>query len=284
MKLIERSKCPYCEEIKFNSLYKKNYNSEILQLFFHKYYKNDEIKSILKSNIYEITECIKCNGLFQKYIPDENLSYFLYEKLISSDESFNKKKNIIHTNFKEYSLDAEIIKNLLNKKNNEIKILEFGSGWGFWAKFMKELNFNVEAVEISESRINHLNKNNIKNYKIINETNKKYDIIFSNQALEHISYPLQTIRELYDKLLDNGVMFHKFPSSFLFKRKLLRNYVPKKDCAHPLEHINIFNKKCFKKICEITNLRKINVKNLNLINKIKTAKNEFIFNQIILRK
>ena len=23
MKLIERSKCPYCEEIKFNSLYKK---------------------------------------------------------------------------------------------------------------------------------------------------------------------------------------------------------------------------------------------------------------------
>ena len=77
MKLIERGKCPYCEEIKFNSLYKKNYNSEILQLFLHKYYKNDEIKNILKSNIYEITECIKCNCLFQKYIPDENLSYFL---------------------------------------------------------------------------------------------------------------------------------------------------------------------------------------------------------------
>ncbi len=284
MKLIERNKCPYCESIKFNTLYKKNYNSIILKVFILEYYKDEKIIDILKSNIYEITECIECNGIFQKYIPDEDLSYFLYEKLISAEESFNKKKNIIHTNFKEYSLDAEIIKNLLEKKNNEIKILEFGCGWGFWAKFMKELNFNVETVEISDSRIDHLKKNNIQNYKSIKEINQNYDLIFSNQALEHIPYPIKTIKELYDKLNNNGIMYHKFPSSFLFKKKLTKNYIPKKDCAHPLEHINIFNKQCFTKICKITNLQKVEIKNLKLIEKIKILKNNFFFNQVILKK
>ena len=181
MKLIERQKCPYCEEIKFNSLFKKNYSSDILQEFLLSYYKSIEILDILKLYVYEIVECIKCTGMFQKYVPDDNLSYYLYEKLISADDSFNKKKNIIHTNFKEYSLDAEIIKKLFKKDNDQIKILEFGCGWGFWAKFMKELNFDVETIEISKTRIDYLKKNKIRNYENINELVKNYDLIFASR-------------------------------------------------------------------------------------------------------
>ena len=104
MKLIERHNCPYCEGINFNSLFKKNYSSNILQKFLLSYYKNEKILDILKFNLYEIVECIECTGLFQKFIPDDNLSYYLYEKLISANDSFNKKNNITLTNFKEYNL------------------------------------------------------------------------------------------------------------------------------------------------------------------------------------
>lgn len=284
MELIERQKCPYCEGFNFNSLFKKNYSSSNLQEFLLSYYKNREILDILKFNLYEIVECIECTGLFQKFIPDDNLSYYLYEKLISANDSFNKKNNITHTNFKEYNFDAEIIKKLFKKDNNQIKILEFGCGWGFWAKFMKELNFDVETIEISETRIDYLKKNRIKNYKNTNELVKNYDLIFSNQALEHVSSPFEIIKNLNNKLNKDGVMYHKFPSSFLFKKKLSKNYEPKKDCAHPLEHINIFNKKSFKKMFEKIKLKKINVENLSFVNKIKFIKNKFLFNQIILKK
>jgi 2-polyprenyl-3-methyl-5-hydroxy-6-metoxy-1,4-benzoquinol methylase len=284
MKLIERQKCPYCEEIKFNSLFKKNYSSNILQEFLISYYKKIEILDILKLYVYEIVECIKCTGMFQKYVPDDNLSYYLYEKLISADDSFNKKKNIIHTNFKEYNLDAEIIKKLFKKDNDQIKILEFGCGWGFWAKFMKELNFDVETIEISKTRIDYLKKNKIRNYENINKLVKNYDLIFSNQALEHVSNPFQIIKNLNNNLNKDGIMYHKFPSSFLFKKKLSENYQPKKDCAHPLEHINIFNNKCFETMIKKIKLKKKNVQNLSFLNNIKFIKNKFLFNQIILKK
>ena len=284
MKLLERLSCPYCEETEFKTLYIENYNSNHLKNFLSNYYKNDEVIDLLKSDVYEIVECNQCEGMFQKYIPDEELSYYLYEKLISPEESFNKKKNIIKTNYKEYTLDSKIIRNLIKKNNNEIKILEFGCGWGFWTKFMKELNFDVETVEISDSRIDFLNKNKLHNYKNLNEINKKFDFIFSNQAMEHISNPLKTLNDLADKLNENGFMFHKFPSSFFFKSRLTKNYKPKKDCAHPLEHINIFNKKSFETMSKLIHLKKISINDKNLINKIKILKNNFIFNQIILKK
>lgn len=149
---------------------------------------------------------------------------------------------------------------------------------------MKELNFDVETIEISETRISYLKKNRIHNYKNINELNKNYDLIFSNQALEHVSSPIETIKKLNNHLNKDGVMYHKFPSSFLFKRKLSKNYEPKKDCAHPLEHINIINKECFKKICNKMKLKKTKIDNLGFINQIKILKNDFLFNQIILKK
>ena len=284
MKLIERVNCPYCRKIDFKSLYIKNYNSNILKTFLSNYYKNKEIIDILKLDTYEIVECIKCRGLFQKYIPNEELSYYLYEKLISPKDSFNKKKNIITTNYKEYTLDAKIIKKLIKKNNNEIKILEFGCGWGFWTKFMKELNFDVETVEISDSRIDYLEKNGIQNYRNINNINKKFDLIFSNQAFEHISDPLQTLNNLKNKLNENGFMFHKFPSSFLFKSRLTKNYKPKKDCAHPLEHINILNYKCFQTMCDKNNLKIGKVRRLGILDGFKSLKNNILFNQIILKK
>ncbi len=113
---------------------------------------------------------------------------------------------------------------------------------------------------------------------------KNYDLIFSNQALEHVSSPFHIIQNLYNKLNKDGIMYHKFPSSFLFKKKLSRNYEPKKDCAHPLEHINIFNKKCFEKMVKKIKLKEKNVENLSFVSKIKFIKNKFLFNQIILEK
>tara|TARA_B110000977_G_scaffold682_1_gene967 strand:+ start:19529 stop:20296 length:768 start_codon:yes stop_codon:yes gene_type:complete len=252
--------------------------------FLINYYKNKNICEILKNEEYEISECLHCNGIFQTNIPNEKLSFYLYDVLISSDESFKKKGVLSIEQFKEYFNDAEIIEKMIKKKSHEIKILEFGCGWGFWANFMKSMNFDIETVEISDSRKKYLDKINIKNYESINKIDNKYDLIFSNQVLEHIPEPFETLSELKGKLKDNGFMFHKFPSSFLFKQQLSNNYIPKKNCAHPLEHINIFNKKCFEKMSQLLDLKKVKIQHLNFKNKVKFYKNNFLFNQIILRK
>ncbi|MDA7489555.1 class I SAM-dependent methyltransferase [Candidatus Pelagibacter ubique] len=288
MKLIERKFCPLCfSKTKLKTLYCRSYNSQNLSNFINQYYTNSFLSKIVKKNNYEIIECLTCNFIYQKNIPSSKLSNFLYDKLIPVDESFKKKISMTSINFKVFLRDALLIEKMIKKDNYRTEILEFGSGWGIWARFMKTLNFKVTTLEISKKRVAHIKKNNLQNYNNIKKIKKKFDIIFSDQVIEHINNPYYDMLLLIKLLKKNGYMIHKFPSSFLFKNKIAKNYEVKKDCAHPLEHINIFTKKSMLILSKKLKLKIINpiyIKNIPLITKIVLIKNYFLFNTVILTK
>jgi cyclopropane fatty-acyl-phospholipid synthase-like methyltransferase len=286
MNLSERKNCPFCGHYKHNSLFKLNYSNKKLKNFIHQYYNSELINKKLEKNIYEICECINCSGLFQKYEPDEKFITFLYDEMISVKESFEKKKEYLKKNKNKLNQDYLMISTLFSGIKDKIKILEFGSGWGLWSKFMQSKSLNVSSCEFSDTRHKFLLKNNINNTKNLEDINDKFDFIYSEEVLEHVSSPLEIIKKLRKLLKTNGYMFHRFPSSHNFKKKLSHIYTPKKDCAHPLEHLNIMNKKSVLKMCEISDLEFCNslkFKNQNFISKIKILKNDFIFNNILVR-
>lgn len=286
MNLIERIKCPFCQNLKFNSLFKKHYSSKELKNFIFRYYRSLKLEKILENHIYEINECLNCKGLFQKFEPDNEFLSFLYDEVISIDNSYKKKNDFAIKYSKKLHQDYLLISNLFTKKIDNIKILEFGSGWGSWTSYMKSRSLDVISCEFSEIRHQHLIKNNIKNYKNLDEIDEKFDFIYSEEVLEHVTSPLNILKKLSNLLTKRGFMFHRFPSSYLFKSRLNKNYIPQKDCAHPLEHLNIFNKKCFYEICNILDLEICNylkIKNQNFFTKLKVIKNDFIFNNILIK-
>ena len=287
MKLVQRIECPFCKKINFKSQFKQNYSHPYLKSFISKYYQSSKLDQMLKNEIYEISECLNCRGLFQKFIPDLNFSNYLYDDLISATDSLKKKSDYLEKNKKKLNDDFEIISNLFRKKKSDIKILEFGSGWGFWSKFMKSKTFNITTCEFSEKRHNHLIHNNISNFKNLADIKDKFDFIYSEEVLEHVSSPLDILLQLKKLLSDDGFMLHRFPSTFLFKKKIKSNYLPQKDCGHPLEHINMLNKKSFLKMCQIANLNihhPLKIKKQKFTSKIKLLKNYLIFNFVILKK
>jgi len=287
MDLIKRSKCPFCSSIKLNSLFKVKFEEKKIKNFLVNYYKNRFPIKLVSNKYYDLINCNNCSGIFQSYIPDETFSNLLYNEIISEEESWLKKKNNENNTRKKYHRIFRLIKSLLQKDNSEIKILEFGAGWGVWSKFMTSLNFKVDTIEISNAKINFLKENNLKNYLKIEELNSKYDLIYSEEVLEHLPLPRGTLFQLSKHLNSDGYMIHLFPSSYMFKLKLKFNYQPKKDCAHPLEHINLFNKECFEKMLNGSDLKILNlsyINNLNLIENIKNIKNNYLFNQVILKK
>ena len=87
-----------------------------------------------------------------------------------------------------------MISALFEKKIESIKILEFGSGWGFWSKFMLSKSLNVTTCEFSDVRHQHLIKNKIKNFKSLDNINTKFDFIYSEETLEHVTFPLNVLR------------------------------------------------------------------------------------------
>ena len=180
-----------------------------------------------------------------------------------------------------------LIKNIFKKKNEEISILDFGAGWGFWLNYLKENNFDVHAFEISETRINFLKKNQIKVISDIKNIDNRFDFIYSEETFEHISDPKETLINLSKILKEDGFIMLRFPSSFLFKLRLNKKYKPCTDCAHPLEHINLLKKKSFEAMIVDSNLEIINFKsrfNFSLRNFLKDIKNFFYFDSVLIKK
>lgn len=287
MLLISRKKCPFCYNKNLNLIYSLKYKNIKLSQFLRNYYNKRLPIKIIQNNYYNLLECLNCTGIFQEQIPNKNFSFNLYEKYIDSKESLKKKEDLYTEEFKKYFNEALLIKKIFNKKPKDVNILEFGSGWGFWSRFIKSCNFKVKAFEISNKRISYMQKNKISTIKNLKKYKKKFDFIYSDQTFEHIPNPKETIESASKLLKKNGHIFIAFPSSFLFKYKINKNYFPKKDCAHPLEHINLFNKKNINFMIKNTSLRIVNFKSVygfSIRQIILDFKNLLFFNNVLLKK
>ena len=236
---------------------------------------------------YKLIKCENCNLIFQEQIPNEKFSQQLYEKYINKDDSFKKKDDYEKKYHKKLFYEMGLIKSIFKKKKEEISILDFGAGWGFWLNYLKKNKFNVFAHEISETRIDFLKKNNIKVIFDIKNIDNKFDFIYSEETFEHIPNPKETLINLSKILKDDGFIMLRFPSSFLFKLKLNSRYNPSTDCAHPLEHINLLKRKSFEAMIEGSNLKIITFKskfNFSLRNFLIDIKNFLYFDSILLKK
>ena len=284
MKLIERTNCPVCLSKKYKTLFNISYNDEKILAFLNEYYKKRMPINLLKNFDYQLVECLECKLIFQKYIPDDELSNELYDKIISSEESLKKKLEKKDLNLK-YDNEISLIKNIF--KNKKIKVLEFGSGWGFWASRAIENGLDVDAFELSDTRIDYMKEKGINVIDDLTKNQNQYDFIYSDQTIEHISDPHQIFRTFIPNLKKGGFVLLNYPSTFNFKKKLSKNYSPQKDAAHPLEHINSFNRSSLNYLIKEYGLEMINFKfrfKPSLRNLLKDIKNLFYFDNILIKK
>ena len=258
-----------------------------MQNFLTSYYKERiNIKKLEKFK-FVLLECNICKTIFQEQIPDSNFSFELYEEIIDKDESLAKKEDFEKKNIIKLDYEIGLIKGLFKKNNEEIKIMEFGAGWGFWLNYLKKNNFNVSAFEVSKARIDFMKNKKINVISDLLSVEENFDFIFSEQTFEHISNPRDTLFNLSKILKYDGYIFLRFPSSFLFNLKLNKSYKPKNDCVHPLEHINLFRKESFEAMTSNSNLQIINFRsryNFSIINALKDIKNFFYFDSILIKK
>jgi hypothetical protein len=285
MKLIKRIKCPVCNLKKIWSIYKLSYGDLEIKNFLEVYYNKKLNLDLITNNDYNLLECKNCKFIFQESIPNELFSEHLYENLISATASLKKKKENIPNIKKKYFNGIFLKKKIF--KERKINILEFGAGWGFWSLEAKKSGFNVSCLELSKRRVEYMKSKDLNVINAIEKNKPKYDLIYSDQTFEHISDPKETLDLLNGSLNLGGYILLNFPSSFGFKRKVKNNYTPNKDEAHPLEHLNLFNRSSMNYLIKSTNLKLINfrsLKSLKLRDVYKDIKNLIYFDSVLLKK
>jgi len=252
-----RTNCPACNDSNFNEILKKSYLDDSVYNFINTYYEGRVQKDILKDTDFIVSKCKNCGCLFQKNILNNELMFELYENWISKEQSLAKKVDADISLYSSYAEEIKNISKLLNKKPSEIKILEYGTGWGFWLNMARGFGYDVSGIEYSSSRIEYAKKSGL---NIINSLadieNNRYDYIFSDQVFEHLPNPFETLSELKRVVKNDGIIHIKVPDAQFLENKLKeKNWYAQKDEIHPLEHINSFTKNSLEAMATKVDLR-----------------------------
>ena len=156
---------------------------------------------VIRNNDYSF-KCLDCNFYFSNLKPG-------FGQDVEGIEGLRKK------NFK------KILK-IIHKKNKRPRILEIGSGDGFFIDECIKFKVFIVGSEACDDNLERLKKkfsNKIKFIKLIlpesikTKVKDKFDFVIFNDVFEHISNPDEVIVELKKILKENGSIIINLPSS-----------------------------------------------------------------------
>ena len=242
-----RTQCPLCISKNYKVLEKVSYSDENFISLMENEYKLGNLL-IEKKYFYELRLCVFCGSRYQGLVLEGKEINDLYSFNIKPKKSFIKQITNYNKNLLVRRRTALFIKKLF--KNNfqySQKVLEIGAGWGFFAFIGSELNMNFTTIEISDERKSiHklLDLEIIDNIEDALKSGNKFDVIYSNQVLEHIVELKNFLRSCNSLLNKGGYFIAEVPSynyfvHYFLKKRTFYNEMKTK----ALEHLQLISDK-----------------------------------------
>ncbi len=241
-----REHCVVCNWSQNERLLAIPYSDRKVFDFLHTYYGDGIDEKTVEGEIFSVLKCLHCGMLWQEYILDGTSMEILYEKIIKAETSLKKRSHAETRYFHMLINDAIVVKQYFpDKRPGEIRVLDFGMGWGDWCFAARACGFNVWGAELSQPRIEYARANGINVVAEIDEIEREsLDFIHTEQVFEHIPSPRETLGQLLNLLCPGGIVKIAVPNGRGMERKLAkRGWRAGKDALHPLEHINCFTHK-----------------------------------------
>ncbi len=189
---------------------------------------------------------VKCNDCSFKFIQDPPLEsecgpYYQSEDYISHSDS---KKGIT---FKLYHYVRSIMLSrkysLINQLNPEKKLLDVGSGTGYFANFMKQKGYQVTGIEMDDSaRRFSKERFNLEifppSHLLADESVQVYGVITLWHVLEHLYNPQNYWAKFQSLLKSDGFLVIAVPNHDSFDAAYYGDYWAAYDVPRHLWHFN----------------------------------------------
>jgi len=219
--------------------------------------QNHKGKIIRKVGKYTLINCKSCKFIHIHPIPSNEELHAFY----NNDYYQKTKPNYIQGNEKDiqylnYTFDEKLdtIEKLLSSKSR--RVLDIGSGPGFFLRRAKRRGWDVLGIEPSLIACNYSKKHNIPTIqKFFYEVNikqiGKFDAIHSFDVLEHVNDPISVLKKSYSLLKRGGIIVVEVPNDFNLLQKLVQKELKKKEYwitlssnsknSGTLDHLNYFD-------------------------------------------
>ena len=194
----------------------------------------------------KVLRCKRCSLVFLSSFEHINKDFYKDGKMHSG--------NFDHKRWLEASYDDDRRRFLMLKKIIKgKKLLDFGCGAGGFLMMAKDYASKVAGVEKQDALRALFNEKNLDIFDNPDEIHDKFDVITMFHVLEHLPDPKSVIKELLNKLKDDGKLIIEVPNE---DDALLSLYACKKfaDFTHWSCHLYSFNRKTLKKLLEDTRI------------------------------
>ena len=244
-KFVERKDCPGCGHEECTDIFSTSFLDQFLHESIQRNFGVAEIDvfELVKGLEYRLFECANCGLIFQPNCFSEEYMGHIYQQRSLAPEV--QARDTIRQMHKSAFYAGEVVTmiRMFRRNPEKIDVLDYGMGWGHWCSMAKAYGCNAFGFDVSERKKEFARQNGIKTVDEL--TANSFDYINTEQVLEHVLYPLDTVKQLYDSLKPGGILKISVPNGEHINRSKLRNskHLPMKNLylVSPLMHINTFN-------------------------------------------
>ncbi len=229
--------CPICEETHFTDFIKcKDYT--------------------VSGENFQIVKCLDCDFKFTNPRPDaqEINKYYQSENYISHSNTSKGIINQVYHWVRQRTLKTKL--SLINRFAGQKRLLDIGTGTGFFPKYCQENGWDITATEPDEKtrEVACENTHTVIHSSIFdsNLDNQSFDVITMWHVLEHVHLLQETIQRLHQLLNDQGTLIVAVPNSDSLDAQIFKEHWAAYDLPRHLYHFSqkniqeLFDKNNFK--------------------------------------
>ena len=247
---VERRTCPACGAGGSSTIYDAPYQDPPLSTYLIDFYGDEQGRAMvseLEGIRFVLRECPACGLVYQRHAPDEETVRLLYDRWIDAGAALERDRAQGVARFAENAQELLQIVSALGRSPAELRVLDFGMGWGRWLQTASALGCQVAGSEVSEARLAHAERLGLQVVSWDEIPDGAFDLINSEQVFEHLVDPIGVGRHLASGLAPGGVLKICVPNGadILRRLRVMDWTAPKftrnslNDVA-PLEHLNCF--------------------------------------------
>lgn len=244
--MVERTTCPCCHSDQLSSLYEEPYAGAGVSHYLGRHYEG-RATALEPGLIYRLSRCGDCGLAFQAFVPDDSMLQKIYDHwVVGAGEEAE-----LDFQLNDYCYLDEQVQFMLQhlaKAPAQIKVLDFGFGWGHWARMAMAWGCEVWGIELSQERRERGRSLGIRLVELDTLPSQTFDFIHTEQVFEHLTDPREVLQRLSAALRHKGLLKISVPDASAALKKLEASSsfsaldVHEQMTVAPLEHINSFTR------------------------------------------
>ena len=265
-KFVDRATCPVCYGCNIDLLYFAGSQEAPIRFYLVKYC-GPQCADELVDHYFTLMKCCDCHLIYQRYIGDAVFLERLYDGWLNTPDGAKEadrtaKAMLVRPRSTRDVHELMWVSRQLRKPLSKLVTLDYGMGFGLWAKISRNLGCQSFGFDLSETRRSAAQAVGIKVLREDEFPVNAFDFINTEQVFEHVPALRALAQRLSACLKSGGILkicvpwgenieqrikWGEWQADRLSRRSL--------DPVAPLEHINCFKYKTLRRLAADLGLR-----------------------------